>query len=345
MKTKSGFVLALFLLLSAYSALAGQDTIPGQKPMLLLNNAFQFISGSWADYTYFDKQKNESTRLYFSFLERESVKNVPYIWMEIEAAVKGSPVVVTRVLIQEKSAAPFRIDQAIVQVQGYSPFTVPQKYLEGQDQQVGQFQTAHIVRQLAQQVIEQKGKKINAITAEGETDQGDKVTVTYSLELPPIAVYQAESKDFRLSVNDWGMNAKSKINGEPESFLSWIMEMIDDAFTTDDTKAAGGDTNVSASESFDGKWQTDFGVMTLTQNGTSVIGTYTYRNGSIDGTVSENVAKGTWTQNSSDLGNETTSGDFEFVLSSDYNSFSGKWRYGSSGGWQSKPWNGTRLKQ
>ena len=338
MKTKSGFVLALFLLLSAFSALAGQDAIPGQKPMLLLDNAFQFISGSWADYTYFDKQKNESTRLYFSFLERESVKSVPYIWMEIEAAVKGSPVVVTRVLIQEKSAAPFRIDQAIVQVQGYSPFTVPKKYLEGQDQQVGQFQTAHIVRQLGQQVIEHKGQKINAITAEGATDQGDKVTVTYSLELPPIAVYQAESKDFRLSVNDWGMNARTKINGTPESFFMWIMEQVDNAFATGDTKASG-------SGSFDGKWQTDFGVMTLTQNGASLLGTYTYRNGSLDGTVADNVARGTWLQNTSDSSNDVTSGDFEFVLSADGNSFSGKWRYGSSGAWQSKPWNGTRLQQ
>jgi hypothetical protein len=337
MKVKTSFILAFFLLLSGFSDLAGQENIPGQRPMLLLDNAFQFISGSWADYTYFDKQKNESTRLYFSILDRETVKNAPYIWMEIEAAVKDAPVVVTRVLIEEKKAGPFRIDQAIVQVQGYSPFSVPQKYLEGQDQQVGQFQTAHIVSQLAQQVIEHNGKKINAITAEAATDKGDKMSITYSLELPPIAVYQAENKDFRLSINDWGMDARSKINGPPESFLLWIMEQVNNAISKSDTTAP-------ETQSFAGKWQTDFGVMTLTQNGISVDGTYTWRNGRVKGTITDNILRGTWTQNSSDLGNDVTSGDFEFVLSSDGNSFAGKWRYGSGGEWQSTPWNGTRTQ-
>jgi hypothetical protein len=255
--------------------------------------------------------------------------------MEIEATVKDAPVVVTRVLIEEKKAGPFRIDQAIVQVQGYSPFSVPQKYLEGQDQQVGQFQTAHIVSQLAQQVIEHNGKKINAITAEAATDKGDKMSITYSLELPPIAVYQAENKDFRLSINDWGMDARSKINGPPESFLLWIMEQVNNAISKSDTTAP-------ETQSFAGKWQTDFGVMTLTQNGISVDGTYTWRNGRVKGTITDNILRGTWTQNSSDLGNDVTSGDFEFVLSSDGNSFAGKWRYGSGGEWQSTPWNGTR---
>jgi hypothetical protein len=337
MRIENKFILAFFLLLSGFSALAGQENIPGQRPMLLLDNAFQFISGSWADYTYFDKQKNESTRLYFSILDRETVKNAPYIWMEIEAAVKDAPVVVTRVLIEEKKAGPFRIDQAIVQVQGYSPFSVPQKYLEGQDQQVGQFQTAHIVSQLAQQVIEHNGKKINAITAEAATDKGDKMSITYSLELPPIAVYQAENKDFRLSINDWGMDARSKINGPPESFLLWIMEQVNNAISKSDTTAP-------ETQSFAGKWQTDFGVMTLTQNGISVDGTYTWRNGRVKGTITDNILRGTWTQNSSDLGNDVTSGDFEFVLSSDGNSFAGKWRYGSGGEWQSTPWNGTRTQ-
>jgi hypothetical protein len=337
MKAKSNFVLALFLLLSSFSALAGQDSIPGQRPMLLLDNAFQFITGSWADYTYFDKQKNESTRLYFSILEREKVKNVPYIWMEIEAAVKDAPVVVTRVLIKETNTAPWTINQAIVQVQGYSPFSVPKKYLEGQDQQVGQFETAHIVKSLAPQMIEHKGKKINATSAEAETDKGDKMSITYSLDLPPIAVYLAENKDFRLSINDWGMDAQSKINGTPESFLMWVLEQVDNAFTTNDTKASGA-------QSFAGKWQTNFGVMTLTQNGTSVTGTFSGGKGSVEGAITDNVLSGTWTQGASDSGNEATSGDFEFVLSSDGNSFAGKWRRGSSGAWLPSPWNGTRLQ-
>ena len=199
--------------------------------MLVFDNTFQFITGSWADYTYFDKQKNELTRIYFSILERETIKNAPYIWMEIEAEMKDTPVVVTRVLVEETNAGPGKIDQAIVQVQGYSPFKVPKKYLEGQDQQVGEFKPAHIVKKLDSRKITQAGKTIDVLAVEAENDKGEKVTAMVSVQILPIALYEAETSDLKMTAVDWGGGARTKIEGEPIPFFLWIIEQAATALT------------------------------------------------------------------------------------------------------------------
>jgi hypothetical protein len=226
MKTKMSLMLVFLMLVSVFPGRAGQDKIPGQRPMLLIDNTFQFITGSWADYTYFDKQKNESNRIYFAILERENIKGVPYFWMEIEADMQDGTSAVTKVLVEEIKNGIGKIDRAIVQVKGYTAFEVPKKYLEGQDQQVGQFQPAHILKRLEQKTIQHKGKTIDIITAEAETDKGETISVTISLNLPPITIYKAEGKDFRMTVNDWGMGAQTKIIGEPESFFMWILDQV-----------------------------------------------------------------------------------------------------------------------
>jgi beta-lactam-binding protein with PASTA domain len=66
---------------------------------------------------------------------------------------------------------------------------------------------------------------------------------------------------------------------------------------------------------FDGRWQTNYGVMTLAQSGNSVSGTYDWRdqNSSISGTVSGNVLSGSYSQPwHSDP--RWQSGDVEFTL-------------------------------
>jgi hypothetical protein len=104
---------------------------------------------------------------------------------------------------------------------------------------------------------------------------------------------------------------------------------------------SSGSTTTSseaASAAWNGTWSTNFGTMTLTQNGASVSGSYTYKGGTITGTVSGSVFSGTWTQTPG--GNTPNSGQFEFTVAADGSSFTGQWRYGSSGPWYSG-WNGT----
>lgn len=93
-------------------------------------------------------------------------------------------------------------------------------------------------------------------------------------------------------------------------------------------------TSPQASGSFGGTWDTDFNKMSLNVSGGRVTGSYEYAGGKIEGTVSGNVARGTWTQSNAH-------GGFVWQLSPDGRSFTGTWGYdaNSSGGGN---WKGTR---
>jgi hypothetical protein len=81
--------------------------------------------------------------------------------------------------------------------------------------------------------------------------------------------------------------------------------------------------------------------MELTQSDGTVTGTYEVNQGKIEGTVQGNKLIGTWSEPPS-YAPPDEAGDIEFTLSSDGNSFSGRFRYGSSGDWG--VWNGTRIE-
>ena len=106
---------------------------------------------------------------------------------------------------------------------------------------------------------------------------------------------------------------------------------------TASTPPATGRSSAAGCSAGNGTWNSDYGTLTLTTNGTSVSGTYDYDGGKITGTVSGNTLKGTWSQQPS-YQPPSDAGDIQFTFNTD-GSFSGQWRYGSSGDWQ--PWNGT----
>lgn len=112
------------------------------------------------------------------------------------------------------------------------------------------------------------------------------------------------------------------------------------------TTALSTPTTTPISNGFVGMWNSNFNQMTVTGNGNIITGTYAFRNGTINGTVSGNTLTGMWTQSYTDRAN-STSGDFVFTLSSDGQSFTGKWRYGHStdpnAQWDGS-WTGTKVK-
>jgi hypothetical protein len=85
-------------------------------------------------------------------------------------------------------------------------------------------------------------------------------------------------------------------------------------------------------------------VLNLTQEGMSVTGTYNEGKGTIDATVQDGILAGTW--HDSDA-NGTYNGFFEFELSADGASFTGRWVNISDGADAVKNtarfWNGERL--
>lgn len=85
--------------------------------------------------------------------------------------------------------------------------------------------------------------------------------------------------------------------------------------------------------SWTGVWDTDYDEMTLFQSGNQVSGSYEWDGGQLSGVVSGNTLAGTWTQLHG-------TGTFDFTMSFDCNSFSGKLIAGPSA---SGDWNGTRI--
>jgi hypothetical protein len=90
-----------------------------------------------------------------------------------------------------------------------------------------------------------------------------------------------------------------------------------------------------------GTWSTTYGMMYLTQTGNQVTGTYEHSNGHIVGTVSGNVLTGTWSE-APTYSPPDNAGDVQLTISSDGKTFTGGWRYGSSGSWTMN-WTGTTI--
>lgn len=97
----------------------------------------------------------------------------------------------------------------------------------------------------------------------------------------------------------------------------------------------------SVSMLWNGTWQTKWGKMVIVQNGNQITGTYEHDNGKIKGVINGNKLTGTWSEAPTFLP-PNDSGEFEMILSSDGKSFTGKWRYGTTGKWEIG-WNGNRF--
>lgn len=108
-------------------------------------------------------------------------------------------------------------------------------------------------------------------------------------------------------------------------------------------KAEDSKTNITTSPAktecnLQGRWSTQWGgnraIMTLTQTGDQVYGSYTWKSGKISAVINGTDFTGKWYQ-----GEDW--GSFIFKMSDDCNSFSGSWGDGSSlsGG----TWTGTRI--
>lgn len=90
-----------------------------------------------------------------------------------------------------------------------------------------------------------------------------------------------------------------------------------------------------------GTWAGPWGDMTLSQSGSGVNGSYTWDEGRVEGSLSGLTFTGRWLEAPS-YSAPDDAGDVEFFFSEDCGSFTGRWRYGSSGSWFTDWW-GTSL--
>jgi hypothetical protein len=92
-----------------------------------------------------------------------------------------------------------------------------------------------------------------------------------------------------------------------------------------------------------GTWSTSYGTMRLTQSDDTVSGDYEHDQGQIRGMVSGRVLSGTWTEVPSRQP-PSDAGEIEFTMADDCQSFTGRWRYDSSGELQ-PGWDGQLVER
>lgn len=91
---------------------------------------------------------------------------------------------------------------------------------------------------------------------------------------------------------------------------------------------------------WEGTWRTIYGIMTLSQSGADVSGTYLYGGEChIVGTASGNMLTGQWSE-PPDYQPPWNQGDFQFTLNDDKTKFTGEWRYADGNNWYT--WNGEK---
>ena len=144
-------LLALILISFPGAVLAGD--IQGQKPVMFVGDTFQFVPGAWASYYVHDKGKDEHYVMHMATLEKLKQDGKQCSWMEIEMLPESGPSVVTRLLVEETKRGPGDLLEVIVQVKGYSPFTVPKKYYEGENKEVGEFHATQIAKRIARRTF------------------------------------------------------------------------------------------------------------------------------------------------------------------------------------------------
>ncbi|MCE1246403.1 MAG: hypothetical protein LWY06_07155 [Firmicutes bacterium] len=101
---------------------------------------------------------------------------------------------------------------------------------------------------------------------------------------------------------------------------------------------------VFAEDHWSGTWSSEWGDMHLAVKGNALTGTYTHKEGVLKGSLADEgkTIRGTWSQAPTHKP-EKDAGAFVFIISSDGNSFTGKWWYGFDT--SKKPdgtWSGTR---
>lgn len=85
------------------------------------------------------------------------------------------------------------------------------------------------------------------------------------------------------------------------------------------------------------EYQTNYGVMTLTFDDSSVNGSYTYQNGRIEGVLDGSTMTGTWRQSNS-------SGNFVATFRNGFKRIDLKWNYAGETGWKGD-WGGDLIRQ
>lgn len=108
-----------------------------------------------------------------------------------------------------------------------------------------------------------------------------------------------------------------------------------DRFVTSGTITVRSADITAYNTDWSGTWRTNYNNLTLNISGNTVWGTYGDNDGKVEGIVNGNIITGWWKRSNGG------SGRFEFRMSADGNSYTGKW--GANEEIPDKDWNGTKV--
>jgi len=101
-------VLAVAALVAVTAPAPCGAEVKGQRPMMIVEDVFQFTPGAWSDYLIHDRSKQEYYRMSIATLERLDRNGKPCSWMEIGVTPEKEPPVVTRLLVEQTKTGPGR---------------------------------------------------------------------------------------------------------------------------------------------------------------------------------------------------------------------------------------------
>ncbi len=228
-------IFLLLVVLLAPLPVFAQQQIAGQKPVMMINDTFQFIPGSWATYAVHDKKEDTYYTMTMSILESVRKNGKDCAWMEVEIET-DKELVVTRILTEKTKNGPGAVLEVIVYIHGFTPFTIPQKWIKGDEQQVAEFKIGKVQQRVNQRTITFGGRRLDVTEVDAIDESGTAIAATASVDITPIGVLYAETTDVGMYLEDWGMGAKTRIVGKPQSFYVWMVSQVGSALADAEAK-------------------------------------------------------------------------------------------------------------
>lgn len=218
---------------------AGSEDVKGQVPLMVVKGHYNFVPGAWAEYNVTDLKNDKKYRMRFCTLEKTVYEGQKAAWIEVKVSptgkskAKGDPKVVTKILAVDTPNGPGKVLEVIVQVQGYDPFTVPESFFADQGGDAADIQAIDPGAEAREITVRFKKKqiKMKAIEAKGKDEQGRPVLAWVSEKIPPLGIIKAETADVKMTIQNWGLHARSQITGEPMNFYVWIAAQVGKALS------------------------------------------------------------------------------------------------------------------
>ncbi len=224
--SKYRIVAALMFLGAITPALAA--AIEGQRPIPMVDGAYQLTPGTWAEYSVRNLPSNTTYRLYIAVLERGTRGKVPGIWLEIGMTSTNDPGVLTRVFAEEGTNGIGRVLQATVQVEDTDPFVVPRRYLGKGDKRgkVGDFRSVTIVTNSVDELMNWKGRDVTVHKLETHDEEGRVTKIIATRDVPPLGIVLVRSLRLEMDLEDWGDGATTRLTGKPIGLYRWLWRQM-----------------------------------------------------------------------------------------------------------------------